>query len=284
MTKGPALLGAAVLLGLITVGLAEAPRAAQDIEVAARLRAYVAAYEAEIGAIIAEEEFVQFIRGATGARRRRMVSDVAFLRLPGDLDWIGHRSVRVVDGRSVGRDAPRLADLLSKGGADLRARALAIAAENAQYNLGYPRTINLPTLPLDLLHPRRQASFDMTADGTERVGGRTLARLKFLEHEPGSIVAASPTAFNRAEVRVWIDPETGALRRAHVTLRAPGPSRIENQITVSFEPDAALGFLVPIRLTEVFYFSGYGSGEATYRNFRRFGTSARILPPPEGSL
>jgi hypothetical protein len=271
------------LLALLIVALAGAPRAAQDQQVAARLRAYVAAYEAEIGAVIAEEEFVQFIRGATGVRRRRLVSDVAFLRLPGDLDWIGHRSVRVVDGRSVGRDAPSLADLLLSEGADVRARAQAIAAENAQYNLGYPRTINLPTLPLDLLHPRRQASFDMTADGTERVGGRMLARLRFLEHAPGSIIAASPTAFNRAEVRAWVDPETGALRRAHVRLRAPGPSRIENQVTVSFEPDAALGCLVPVKMSEVFYFSGYGSGEATYRNFRRFGTAARIVPPPESS-
>ncbi|MCC7179501.1 MAG: hypothetical protein IT177_14060, partial [Acidobacteria bacterium] len=82
------------LLALLIVAFAHAPRAAQDQEVAARLRAYVAAYEAEIGTVIAEEEFVQFIRGATGVRRRRLVSDVAFLRLPGDLDWIGHRSVR----------------------------------------------------------------------------------------------------------------------------------------------------------------------------------------------
>jgi hypothetical protein len=280
MTKGPARLGATVLLGLITLVLSEAPRAAQELEVATRLRAYVAAYEADIGTVIAEEEFVQFIRGGPNVRRRHLVSEVGFLRLPGNLDWIGHRSVRTVDGRPVRADAPRLVDLFSSGGADLRTRALAIAAENAQYNLGYPRTINLPTLPLDLLHPRRQASFDMTADGTERIGDRVLVRLRFLEHEPGSIIAASPTAFNRAEVRAWVDPETGALHRAHVRLRAPGPSRVENQITVRFEPDAALGLLVPVTLSEVFYFSGYGSGEATYRNFRRFGTSARIVPPP----
>jgi hypothetical protein len=256
--------------------------AAQPSDASVKLRAYLTTYEADIGTVIAEEEFVQFIRGGVSVRRRHLVSDVGFLRLPGNLDWIGHRSVRAVDGRPVRADAPRLVDLLSTGGADLRTRALAIAAENAQYNLGYPRTINLPTLPLDLLHPRRQASFDTTADGTERIGDRALVRLRFLEREPGSIIAASPTTFNRAEVRAWVDPETGALHRAHVRLRAPGPSRIENQITVSFEPDAALGLLVPVKLSEVFYYGGFGSGEATYRNFRRFGTSARIVPPPEG--
>lgn len=104
--------------------------------------------------------------------------------------------------------------------------------------------------------------------------------MRFVEHPPGSIVAASDTTFNRAYVEAWVEPGTGALIQAHVRLQSPGPSKIENQITVVFEPDPEPGVLVPTKMTEDFYFRGYGSGEAVYRRFRQFATGARIVPQP----
>ena len=266
----------------VALAVSGAPAAQGDValELSTRLRAYVADYEPLIASVVAEEEFVQFIRAGSTTRRRRMVSEVGFLRLPGDLDWIGHRSVRTVDGRRVRVGARPLHEVLSQDGASLRQQAMAIAAENAQFNLGFPRTINLPTLPLDLLHPRRQQAFSTSYMGRDRIRGRSLEKLRFVEHPPGAIVAASDATFNRAHVDAWVEPGTGALIQAHVRLESPGPSRIENQINVVFEPDPELGFLVPTKLTEVFYFDGYGSGEAVYRRFKRFATAARIVPQP----
>jgi hypothetical protein len=51
-------------------------------------------------------------------------------------------------------------------------------------------------------------------------------------------------------------------------------------VRVEFEPHAELQMMVPRELRESFYLArtGRGEGRATYRNFRRFGTSARIVP------
>jgi hypothetical protein len=270
-------------MAVLLAGLVEAGPTAQGgraTELAARLRAYVAEYEGQIGSVVAEEDLIQLIRGGSATRRRHLISEVGFLRLPGDLDWIGHRSVRSMDGRRVRLDAKPLSEVLSQSGAPLREQALAIAAENARYNLGFSRTINLPTLPLDLLHPRRRDAFTVSYQGTDRQQGRVLERLRFLEREPGRIIAASATTFNRAQVDAWIQADNGALLRAHVTLRAPGRSVVENQFTIVFEPSAALEMLVPVKMTEIFYANGYGSGEATYTGFKRFATAARIVPEP----
>ena len=57
--------------------------------------------------------------------------------------------------------------------------------------------------------------------------------------------------------------------------RDAGPA----QLRVTFTMDKGLGILVPARMTEVFLLSGQtGEGDARYSNFRRFTTSARIVP------
>lgn len=53
-------------------------------------------------------------------------------------------------------------------------------------------------------------------------------------------------------------------------------------LRVEFARNDALDMLVPVEVREVFSASGgleaRGDGVATYRNFRRFGTSVRIVP------
>ena len=48
---------------------------------------------------------------------------------------------------------------------------------------------------------------------------------------------------------------------------------------VDFARNTALGMLVPEKIHQVFHMpSGRGEGEAKYSNYRRFTTSARIIP------
>ncbi len=56
----------------------------------------------------------------------------------------------------------------------------------------------------------------------------------------------------------------------------------EPRIDVEFEDHRQLGLLVPTRMDETFliHLSAAGTGRATYSNFRRFQTSARIVPQP----
>jgi hypothetical protein len=55
----------------------------------------------------------------------------------------------------------------------------------------------------------------------------------------------------------------------------------EAEVRVDFVRHSALGMLVPEKMREVFQMEGgRGEGEASYSNYRRFATSARIIPPP----
>lgn len=140
-------------------------------------------YEPALGEFVAEEEFRQHLRPVEGVngestrgRRtvttRRLVSDIGFLRLPGGLAWLAQRSVRSIDGRPVGPDIARLDDAFVSAGNAIFARARAISDGNARFNLGYPRSLNVPTLPLELLSRRHATAFVTSIEGEDRVAGR----------------------------------------------------------------------------------------------------------------
>lgn len=256
-----------------------------------RLYAYLDAYEPVLGEFVADEEFRQRLlplEGVNGAslsgRRaiatRRLQSDIGFLRLPGGLAWLAQRSVRTSDGRPV-PDTARLDDALVAAGSAIFARARTIAEGNAQFNLGHPRSLNVPTLPLELLSRRHAGAFDIVIEGNERVAGRAATRLVFRERPPGAIVAYDASRFVRARVRAWVAVDDGAVLRAEVELDPPGWGG-SHRVEVRFAPDPRAGRLVPVRLTESFTGRERGDGVATYGNYRRFRTTGRILPPGRG--
>ena len=82
-------------------------------------------------------------------------------------------------------------------------------------------------------------------------------------------------------VHAWIDPSGGRLLRAEVrTLTAPDANEPENDLRVEFTEDRTLAILVPSEMREVFPGEEHATGTsvARYTNFRRFQTSARIIP------
>ena len=68
-----------------------------------RVSAYLLRYEPIISEVIADEDMTQWDRADTAFSRpaghRRLRSEMAFMRLPGDGEWIGFRLVQHVDGR-----------------------------------------------------------------------------------------------------------------------------------------------------------------------------------------
>ncbi|HET9704485.1 MAG TPA: hypothetical protein VFP85_10650 [Vicinamibacterales bacterium] len=64
-----------------------------------RLDGYWKKYESELSAVVADEELIRETDGrVTRKLSRRLRSEIALLRLPGNLEWLGFRSVRTVDG------------------------------------------------------------------------------------------------------------------------------------------------------------------------------------------
>jgi hypothetical protein len=251
-----------------------------------RMGAYLAEYESQLSSVVADERFEQNVYAGAGSRAQgtTLESEVAFIRLPGGAEWLGFRDVKRVNFKAVKQSGPSITDVLTSAAGDMT-KARAIANASAKHNLGLPRTINVPTAPLDIIHPAHRAAHRYELTGDESVRGTRTMVVAFTEVTRPTLVREPDGDYLVSSGRIWIDPESGSVRRVEWVYqaekryaRAPAPPRLR----VDFERHPQLGFMVPRAMTEVFSTTSRtrGEGWATYRNFRRFGTSARIVPQP----
>lgn len=285
----------ACVLGL-GAWLAAAPMAAQAPDANAvrqRLFAYLSGYERALGDLVADERFEQWpVEGAlryNGQDRgtyfrdtlglRIIESTVAFVSLPANAGWLGFRDVERVKGKPVKRKGLPLAELLALETVDARDRALALLLESARHNLGAPRTTNLPSLPLELLHRRNEARFVIEQSSRDRVGDCDALRLDLQETGRPTLIQRPSGGDMPSHVAAWVEIETGRLCKAEVRTRdgQHGVSKFEAIVAVDFAPDPGVGLTVPKRLREVFLLPprGAGEGEALYSNYRRLIRTSR---------
>lgn len=246
-----------------------------------RMGAYLIDYETHLSSVVAEERFEQNIYAGRGRTGAVLESEVAFIRLPGGAEWLGFREVKRLNWKPLKTSGPSISGVLTSAVGDVT-KAQAIANASAKHNLGLPRTINVPTAPLDIIHPIRRQALRHELQGAEMVRGTRTARIAFTEIGRPTRVR-EPSGQNLVSSgRVWVEPESGTVWRVEWVYQAenrqtnaPPPPRLR----VDFERHEELGIMVPRLMTEVFsVLVGRGEGRATYRNFRRFGTSARIVP------
>lgn len=257
----------------------------------ARLREYLGTYEVTLNSLVAFEEFEQFLTlprraagdqtGAQPRRKRVLESDVLFLRLPGNAEWFGVRHTLRMDGHVIG--SAGLKTLMSADTADIHSLAQSIVRDSSAHHLGPQRTINMPTVPLELLDGRRKDRLSFVTGEVQKVGGVTTVRVTFTERVAPSIVRSADGQHLLSTGTVWIEPTTGALRQVEVSFLPLNTARpgLGHRLRVSFTWNAALGLLVPSEMRETFTDLDQSfEGRARYSQYRRFGTSVRILPPP----
>ena len=264
---------------LLTTAESRAQPAPTVDELLDRMGEYLLEYETQLSSVVAEERFEQRVTRTM----KVLESDIAFMRLPGGLEWLGFRDVRKVNFKAVNQSGPSISGVLTSSDGDIR-KAQAIAQESARHNLGLPRTINVPTAPLEIIHPRNRAAHAYALDGADRVRGVSVSIVSFNETARPTLVREPDGTYLISSGRVWIEPKSGSVRRIEwsyqVEKRSPR-APLPPQIRVEFGPHAQLGFLVPVEMRERFQTQGgSGEGRASYKNFRRFGTSARIVPQP----
>jgi hypothetical protein len=282
-----------LLASVIACGLLASPLGAQedDLDVLLdRLATYLESYEKNLGAVIADEHYVQQEntrrRGMIGRQQRVTDSEVMFLRLPGHAEWFGLRDTKKVDGRPVERTGDSLAELLKHPGSNLLERAAAIVEASARHNLGGRRTINMPTVPLEALSVRNHARYIFKVSGGARIEGVRVRRLEFQEFDEPTLVHSVDGGSLWTRGNAWIDPATGALWRAELSVGPdrPGSFRrldLESYVRVDFTRDAKLELIVPKQLVEYFWVrGGTGHGRGRYANYRKFETAGRIIPEP----
>jgi hypothetical protein len=152
-----------------------------------RAAAYTADYHQRFTVLVAEEHYVQRVgpeRTVSEPEKpgveaeRTLKSDYIMLRdFAGTNSWLGVREVLEVDGQPVTVDRDRLRALLEDTSKPLTLRVRALGDLQAQYNLGnLYRTINVPTLPLEILLADRQPRFRFKHTGTNAIIPRSFAR------------------------------------------------------------------------------------------------------------
>lgn len=255
-------------------------------QVLARLDAYFDEYRPQLGRLVAEERLVQYVARKAIRITREIHSDVAFIDLPADAGWLGFRDVRTVSNRNVREPGPSLAEVLMKSGEDKFEQARVLLLAGARHNLGEARTTNLPTLPLELLRHRHRFRYDVRIEGYDKVEGRRTAMVVLDEESMPSLIRRGDGGDLMARVVGWIEPDSGQLWRAEVRLEDPrlifAKRHRPTTLRVHFKLHKELGVIVPDKMEEWFFDSvhGDGFGESRYKNFRRFDTAARIIPPP----
>ena len=257
-------------------------------EVRSRLNAYLIDYEPKLSELIADEHLIQRDvprrEGRPGSDyflKRSLQSEVAFIGLPGDAGWLGFRRVLRLDGAPIDDQLGSLNAVLASGFQDDYVKARVMLSDSARFNLGTPRTINLPNLPLELLAPHHAGRFATRIAGSARIAGRQTIKLVMVENVAPTIIRAFDGSQMRSIVSAFVEPDTGRLWKAEVIARDPRPSaEFDHIVSVTFQENRALGLLVPAKMREDF-FAGHDRkawGDAKYSNYRRFQTSARIVP------
>jgi hypothetical protein len=273
------------------LGAALAATQAPDADaVRDRLDKYLLEYEKQLSTVVADERMTQrdgmnrygAQETAEPTKNREIISEVAFIGLPGDVGWLGFRRVVKVNGKPLKDAGPSLALVLSDGAKDDYDQARLLLGQSAEHNLGFPRTTNLPNLPLEFLHPRNRRRLTHRLDGMEKIRGVQTARMVFDETSTPTIIRRPEGGEMRSLVTAWVEPDSGRLLRAQVKTRDAriGVLPYDNLIWVDFRPDEKLGMLVPYEMKEDFFAGRFreGTGTARYTNYRQFGTSARIVP------
>jgi hypothetical protein len=275
------------LATLVIAALVAAQDPAADA-VIAKMDAYLESYEPQLSSLIADELLIQEINGTVSRlssedlapriarRRRRLVSEVAFVALPNGAGWLGFRNVKTVDNLKVQSGDRSLTTALQASSYDA-ARSLLNAS--AAQNLGLPRTTNLPNLPLEFLHQRNRKRLVPRLDGAERIRGVDTTQIVFIERMTPALIQTPDGADMPSVVRAWIDHQ-GRLLRAEVRTFQASSAIVSNTIRVEFTAHKGLALLVPTEMRETFPVvqPAKGTGVAKYSNFRRFQTSVRIVP------
>jgi len=243
-------------------------------ELLQRAGAYVAAYERDVAAIVADEDYTQRFIVEPSTEMRRLRSDVLTIR-DEEEGWIEFRDVYEIDGRPVRDRTDRLAKLFLEPHPDSRAQAKRIAEESARFNLApqVSRTINMPLVALQFIRAQNQDRCTFTEAGKKISHGIESRRVDFQERATPRIIRTVDGAAARGHF--WIDAGSGRITETELfvdtALDRGRRSRVVGAlIHVVYAEQPRLHLWLPVAMNETYSGVGFIDGHATYSNFRRF--------------
>jgi hypothetical protein len=280
-----AALAAVAVTGTVTEQAA-AGRATDSLEeLLQRAGAYVAEYERDVTAIVADEDYTQRFIVEPSTEVQRLRSDVLTIR-DEEEGWIGFRDVYEIDGRPVRDRTDRLAKLFLEPHPDSRAQAKRIAEESARFNLApqVSRTINMPLVALQFIRAQNQDRCTFTDAGKKISHGTEIWRVDFQERATPRIIRTVDGAAARG--RFWIDAGSGRITETELFVdtgldRGRRTRVVGALIHVVYAEQPRLHLWLPVAMNETYSGVGFIDGHATYSNFRRFSVATgEIIKAP----
>jgi hypothetical protein len=253
-----------------------------------RLGNYLADYSDQLSRTVASERYKQTTGSGPTYAEARLESEFGVLKIPGYEGWLGFRDVLKVNGRPVQDHESKLERLLLSPEPVPLAQARRIAEESARQNIGaLQRNINNPALVLEIFDRRNHARLHFTKADEDTIEELHVWVIRYEERAKPTIIMTPQGRDVPTSGLIWVNPATGALIRAEVNIKdffaAVGFGTSKAQMRVYFKEDLKLKFWVPARLTERYEVGGLGTvtGDATYSNYRQFGTETHedFVPP-----
>jgi hypothetical protein len=290
--RWPAAVALLAASGLALAGSAEPPGLA---DVLRRAGEVVVRHAEESAVLLADESCEQSAftvvvqgmaigqRGVERSERRRWKAELALVRLSDRrqpaVPWIEVRDIVEVDGKSLPDREARLERMLQQHPQWKAKTARDMVDENARFNIGpVRRSINMPSIPLLVLHPFNQQRFTFTKVGEKTVDRVVVWKVAFREDaRPALIRAADDGSDMPSAGTFWIDPATGAV--VHAELQCGRLS--ETQVTVTYRRHHRFDLHLPVEMVERARDGGgqWVEGKCRYTNFRRFETGGRMIVP-----
>ena len=253
---------------------------------------YVTAYQQELTAIVADEEYVQDVRAQVpavpGAPRSRTTAGEVFFIFTAPQGWMAIRDVRIVDGAPAAEreDVRDILRTLPAGEVAERMRSY-----NARYNIGrITRNINEPTLALLSLDGIHRERFRFNTKKRGWMDGRAFVWLEFQERERPTLIRTIQGNPIYVKGELLVEAANGRIWESRLHAMVDG---IKVELETTYTLDERLGLLLPVVFRES-YEQGKQEAqarmrapdqpllyeqiacEARYSNFRRFEVLSRI--------
>ena len=283
-----ALAGVVIAFG---AGAGPSAQAPEFKDVLKRTAAYVERFQQQLSQIVAEETYAQTVVNTSRLTdtlllqpSRTLRSDLILVRSAEVDRFVELRDVFEVDGQPVRDRQARLERLLGANSTAAGSQIAAIIQESARYNVGtIRRNVNTPLLALMFLQDNYQDRFTFKhltketpvfkesrdREYNEAAVFRVSTEMWTLEYQERktATVIRTPTGGNLpARGRFWIDPSTGAVLISEMIVDGAG---LIATVTVSYQSEPLMGFLVPIEMRESYLRYGERiTGHAVYGKFR----------------
>jgi hypothetical protein len=247
---------AATVLSSGSAGAGTSPSVADLLKLAAD---YLSQYAQRLGAVAADEDYVQYETSAGKTNTpRRLSAHVVWLGVGDGLE--DFRDVVAIDAKSLRPADERLLGLFrTPTGASLDAAREMTSDGVRHYIERNLRVLDAPSLALEFLRAANQPRSTFTLEGVKTLNGAQIAVLKFVETATPRVI---PTPEDAPAIgRFWVDAASGTVRQTELGFTARA---FNFHTTVKYASDAATTLWLPVVMTLDCRVSGPGSSPINY--------------------